>query len=92
MARSLRASKFNREEADGALDFVDLNVVVYLAQRDPEKGERAEALILASPYISVQVINEFAQVARRKMKWDWPEINEFVVYMTSLTQRAVAFG
>jgi predicted nucleic acid-binding protein len=66
--------------------FVDTNVVVYLAQRDLEKGERAEALILSSPYISVQVINEFAQVARRKMRWDWPEIIEFIAYLTSLTR------
>ena len=48
--------------------FIDTNVLVYLAARDIERAERAEALVAAGGTISVQVLNELANVARRKMQ------------------------
>jgi predicted nucleic acid-binding protein len=56
--------------------FIDTNVVVYLLSGDRAKAERAEKLIAAGGVVSVQVLNEFAAVARRKAGLDWPEIRD----------------
>jgi predicted nucleic acid-binding protein len=53
--------------------FFDTNVLVYLASGDAAKAERAEQLIGAGGAISVQVLNEIANVARRKMGMSWTE-------------------
>jgi predicted nucleic acid-binding protein len=47
-------------------NFIDTNVLVYIASSDPVKADRAEV-------ISVQVLNELANVARRKMRMTWAE-------------------
>ena len=52
-------------------DFIDTNVLVYLASGDPAKADRAEAVLAGGGVISVQVLNELANVARRKMGLDW---------------------
>jgi len=53
--------------------FFDTNVLLCVASSDAAKAERAEKLIEAGGTISVQVLNEVASVARRKMKLSWPE-------------------
>jgi predicted nucleic acid-binding protein len=58
--------------------FVDTNVLLYIASPDPAKAERAEAIIGDCGAISVQVLNELANVARRKMRMSWPEIHTFL--------------
>lgn len=58
--------------------FIDTNVLLYLLSRDPEKANRAEALIEAGGTISVQVLNEFASVASRKLKMSLPEVREIL--------------
>jgi predicted nucleic acid-binding protein len=57
--------------------FIDTNVLVYLAG-DGDKAERAEALLHEGGTISVQVLNELANVARRKLGFSWDEVSEFV--------------
>lgn len=59
-----------------ALPFVDTNVLLYLMSADAAKADRAEALLARRAVVSVQVLNEFASVARRKMRLDWPVIEE----------------
>ncbi len=54
--------------------FVDTNVLLYLLSGDAAKAERAEALLRGRAVISVQVLNEFANVARRKLRLGWPEV------------------
>jgi predicted nucleic acid-binding protein len=54
-------------------DFFDTNILVYLASADTAKADRAEALIAGGGVISVQVLNELANVARRKMRLSWAE-------------------
>jgi predicted nucleic acid-binding protein len=54
--------------------FVDTNVLLYLLSGDTSKADRAEALLTQRIVISVQVLNEFAHVARRKFKLEWTEI------------------
>jgi len=56
--------------------FFDTNVVLYLLSADPAKADRAEELLAIGGVISVQVLNEFAAVASRKLGMSWPEIRE----------------
>src|SRR5690606_6568483 len=53
--------------------FLDSHVILYVAGHDPAKAERAEDLLAEGGVISVQVLNEIANVTRRKMGLDWPE-------------------
>ena len=53
--------------------FFDTNVLVYLASGDSAKADRAEALLQAGGAVSVQVLNELAKVARRKMRLSWTD-------------------
>lgn len=50
--------------------FIDTNVLIY-AQGTGAKGETARRVVLAGGVISVQVLNEFAAVLRRKFRLDW---------------------
>ena len=54
--------------------FVDTNVLLYLLSTDAAKAGRAEALLAGRIVVSVQVLNEFATVARRKHSLDWDEL------------------
>ena len=56
--------------------FFDTNVLLYLLSEDAAKADRAEALLADGGVISVQVLNEFASVASRKLRLSWPEIHE----------------
>ena len=53
--------------------FFDTNILIYLASDDAAKADRAEAIVREGGAISVQVLNEVANVARRKMKLTWQE-------------------
>lgn len=55
------------------VSFFETNVLVYLASGDAAKADRAEAIIAGGGSISVQVLNELANVARRKMQMSWDE-------------------
>jgi predicted nucleic acid-binding protein len=54
--------------------FFDTNVLLYLLSADRLKAEIAEELMAQGGIISVQVLNEFADVAARKFKSPWPQI------------------
>ena len=56
--------------------FFDTNVLLYLLSSDTEKSDRAEQLLSAGGVISVQVLNEFASVASRRLKMSIEEIRE----------------
>lgn len=57
--------------------FFDTNILIYLASSDTEKAKKAERLLdEVGGVISVQVLNEFVNVARRKMRLSWPEIRD----------------
>lgn len=58
--------------------FFDTNVLIYaLAENDP-RSARAEELLAAGGMISVQVLNELASVARKKLSMSWAEIKEAI--------------
>jgi predicted nucleic acid-binding protein len=54
--------------------FFDSNVLLYSAAEDEEKAARAEALMESGGVISVQVLNEVANVMRRKRTRSWTEV------------------
>ena len=64
--------------------FFDTNVLVYIASSDPVKADRAEAIIGDGGVISVQVLNELTNVARRKMQLAWPDTRRFLSALRSL--------
>ena len=55
-----------------AFPFVDTNVLVYLISSDANKAARAEQVLAGRVTLSVQVLNELANVARRKAHMAWP--------------------
>jgi predicted nucleic acid-binding protein len=64
--------------------FFDANVLVYLASGDVAKADRAEATLAKGGSISVQVLNELANVARRKMQMSWDETHAFLNMLRGL--------
>lgn len=56
--------------------FFDTNVLLYLLSGDAAKADRAEELLAGAGTVSVQVLNEFASVASRKLHMSWVEIEE----------------
>ncbi len=58
-----------------AIEFLDSNVLVYAFSSD-ERAATAQMLLQRGCAISVQGLNEFANVARRKLRLSWPEIRE----------------
>ncbi len=65
-------------------DFFDTNVLIYVASGNPAKANRAERLIAGGGAISVQVLNELANVARRKMQLSWAETHSFLSMIRGL--------
>jgi predicted nucleic acid-binding protein len=56
--------------------FFDTNILVYaFAQNDP-RAESAEVLLAGGGVVNVQVLNEFANVAVRKLGMSWDEVAE----------------
>lgn len=53
-----------------ARDFLDSNVLIYAFTTDQRAG-KARQLLYDRPVISVQSLNEFTNVARRKFGKDW---------------------
>ena len=64
--------------------FFDTNVLVYIASGDATKADRAEEIIGDGGVISVQVLNELTNVARRKMRMTWPDTRSFLSTLRSL--------
>jgi predicted nucleic acid-binding protein len=54
--------------------FFDSNVLIYAMVSGDSRRERAQQLIAQGGVISVQVLNEFAAVARRTMGMPWEDV------------------
>jgi predicted nucleic acid-binding protein len=57
-----------------AKQFFDTNILVYAFTSDDLRSARAESLIAEGGVIGVQVLNEFTNVTRRKLRWQWDQI------------------
>ena len=58
--------------------FFDTSVLLYLLSGDTAKADRVETLLSPRGVVSVQVLNEFAVVALRKLKMPLNEIREIL--------------
>lgn len=65
--------------------FFDSNIVIYAFSDDP-RSTVAEELIARGGDISVQVLNEFTNVARRKLGFEWDQIEEALRAIRVLTR------
>ena len=54
--------------------FFDTNILVYLISGEARKARVSNELIVEGGVISVQVLNEFVSVARRKYRLTWRDI------------------
>jgi predicted nucleic acid-binding protein len=54
--------------------FFDTNVFVYSLVQDDPRSEQAEYLIAEGGTVSVQILNEFVDIVRKKVKMPWDEI------------------
>src|SRR5580692_8023986 len=64
--------------------FFDTNVLLHLASGDTAKADRAQAAIADGGAISVQVLNEITNVARRKMRMSWADTHIFLSALRGL--------
>ncbi len=58
--------------------FFDSNILVYLTDTESGKAGQTEDLLAEGGVISVQVMNEFANVALRKVSLGWSETRDFL--------------
>jgi predicted nucleic acid-binding protein len=63
--------------------FFDTNILIYVASDDP-KSDQAEKIVGDGGAISVQVLNELANVARRKMRMSWTDTRRFLSLLRGL--------
>jgi predicted nucleic acid-binding protein len=66
--------------------FLDTNVLVYAFTTGDRRNAKAEALLGEGGVVSVQVLNEFTSVARRKLGWDWPRIQAALAIIAELLE------
>jgi predicted nucleic acid-binding protein len=67
----------------GAERFFDTNVLLYLLSADPAKADRVERMLASGATVSVQVLNEFAAVAVRKLGMTIAEAREALAAITA---------
>jgi predicted nucleic acid-binding protein len=63
---------------DAGRTFFDTNVLLYLVSRDVAKSRRLDDHLLRGGMISVQVLNEFVNVCRRKYGLDLAGLRPFL--------------
>jgi len=66
--------------------FFDTNVLLYLLSDDNRKADRAEEIIALGGIISVQVLNEIASVASRKLGMSYAEISDVLGTIRAVCQ------
>lgn len=64
-------------------EFLDSNVLVYAFTSDP-RAEKAQCLLARGCTLSVQGLNEFANVARRKLGMSWAEVRASLAAIRTL--------
>lgn len=66
--------------------FADSNTLLYLASGDAGKAETAEDILKSGATVSVQVLNEIANVIHRKWNRSWDETEAFLDLVRGLTR------
>jgi predicted nucleic acid-binding protein len=70
-------------------EFLDTNILVYAFTADP-RAARAQALLAQGCVISVQGLNEFANIARRKLGMNWQEVRDALAAIRTLCPTVLA--
>lgn len=66
--------------------FFDTNILLYLLSGDEAKADAAEALVGEGGHLSVQVLNEFASVATRKLDMTHAEVRDVLAPIRAICQ------
>ena len=66
--------------------FFDSNILIYAFAKGDPRSERAATLLADGGVINVQVLNEFANVSRRKLRWEWPAIESALAVIADLLE------
>jgi len=61
-----------------ARHFLDTNVLIYAVAKNDPRTSKAEALLASGGIVSIQSLNEFVSVARRKLGMPRKGIKEFL--------------
>jgi predicted nucleic acid-binding protein len=56
--------------------FFDTNVLIYAVAQDDPRSKKAEEILASGGVLSVQILNEFASAARRKILMSWSDVTE----------------
>ena len=67
--------------------FLDSNVLLYAISTDDPRSATATAALAQGGAISVQVLNEFANAARRKLRRSWQDIAEALAAIRALCRQ-----
>ena len=68
--------------------FLDTNILIYAFAAGEPRSARAEALLAEGGVIGVQVLNEFTSVTRRKLGWQWKEVEAALAVIEELLGQA----
>ena len=69
--------------------FLDTNVLVYAIVENDPRNIRARELLAVGGTISVQVLNEFVSVVRRKVKMPWDDVRATLQWILLLCPEVV---
>jgi predicted nucleic acid-binding protein len=72
-------------------DFLDSNVLIYAFTTDP-RAAVAQGLLERGGIVSVQGLNEFANVARRKLGMTWEEVRQSLAAIRTLIRTVLPIG
>jgi predicted nucleic acid-binding protein len=72
-----------------ARPFLDTNILIYALAANDRRSLKAEALIAAGGVVSVQVLNEYVSVSRRKLGRAWHEIEQSLAALELLLGPAI---
>jgi predicted nucleic acid-binding protein len=68
----------------GGKPFLDTNILVYAFVKNDPRCHKALVLLAGGGVISVQVLNEFVAVSRRKLRFDWTEVTNATALISTL--------
>ena len=68
--------------------FFDTNILIYAFTTGDRRCAHAEALLAEGGVIGVQVLNEFTNVVRNKLRWDWSHLDAALEVIAELMEPA----
>jgi predicted nucleic acid-binding protein len=72
--------------------FFDTNVLIYAVAKNDPKALKAESLLERGGIVSIQSLNEFVSVARRKLRMSWKEVKELLDVICVLCPKPVSIS